>query len=185
MTASRTLDFDPSLMTVERYRLLPGREDAIQELHLGMLVTLTHPKMGILKIRSRLVRLLRPLAEHLGVVESEVAFRALPEYDLRGADVAFVSQTRWDSTSGEDNLRGSPELVIEVLSPSNTRHEIQEKAALCLSTGAEEFWVVDPKRDTVTITRLDSSSEMYQTGDIIPLAMFGAAEIEVAAIFRQ
>jgi hypothetical protein len=46
MTASRTLDFDPSLMTVEQYRLLPDREDVIQELHLGMLVTLTHPNMG-------------------------------------------------------------------------------------------------------------------------------------------
>jgi Uma2 family endonuclease len=172
-------------MTVDQYRLLPDREDVIQELHWGILVTLSRPKMKHAKVQSRLVRLLRPLAEHLGVVESEVAFRALPEYDLRGADVAFVSQARWDSTSGEDNLRGSPELVIEVLSPSNTRREIQEKAALCLSTGTEEFWAVDLKRDTVTITRLDSSSQVYQTGDIIPLAMFGATEIEVAAIFRQ
>jgi hypothetical protein len=47
------------------------------------------------KLQSRLVRLLRPQAEHLGVVESEVAFRALAEYDLRGADAAFVSRQRW------------------------------------------------------------------------------------------
>jgi Uma2 family endonuclease len=173
------------LLTVDQYRLLPDREDVIQELRLGMLVTLTHPKMGHVKIRSRLLRLLRPLAEHIGVVESEVAFRALPEYDLRAADVAFVSQDRWDSTSGEDNLRGSPELVIEVLSPSNTHREIQEKAALCLSTGTKEFWTSDPKRDIITVTRLDSSSHVYRTADRIPLAMSGAAQIEVAAIFRQ
>lgn len=79
-------------------------------------------------------------------------FRALPQYELRGADVAFVSQQRWDATNNDDNLHGSPELVIEVLSPSNTRAEIQEKAALCLSTGAREFWVVDPIRRTVTVT---------------------------------
>ena len=137
------------------------------------------------RVQLQLVRLLQPFAEGLGVLTTEVAFRALPEYDLRAADVAFVSQDRWDSTSGEDNLRGSPELVIEVLSPSNTHREIQEKAALCLSTGTEEFWAVDPKRNTVTITRLDSSSHVYRTGDRIPLAMFGAAQIEVAAIFRQ
>jgi Uma2 family endonuclease len=87
------------------------------------------------RLQSRLVRLLRPKAEHLGVVESEVAFRALPEYELRGADVAYVSQDRWDSTDDDDNLRGSPEIVIEVLSPSNTTAEMQQKAALCLSTG--------------------------------------------------
>jgi Uma2 family endonuclease len=91
------------------------------------------------KLQSRLARLLRPKAEHLGVVETEVAFRALPEYDLRGVDVAYVSQQRWDATADDDNLHGSPELVIEVLSPSNTRAEIREKAVLCLSTGAQEF----------------------------------------------
>jgi Uma2 family endonuclease len=175
----------PLLITVDQYRLLPDREDVIEELHWGMLVTLTRPKMKHAKLRSRLVRLLRPLAEHLGVVEPEVAFRALPEYDLRAADVAFVSQVRWDSTSGEDNLRGSPELVIEVLSPSNKRREMQEKAALCLSTGTEEFWAVDPKRNTVSVTRLDSSSHVYMHGDRIPLAMFGATEVEVAAVFRH
>ncbi len=175
----------PLLMTVDQYRLLPDREDVIEELHWGMLVTLTRPKMKHAKVQSRLVRLLRPLAEHLGAVESEVAFRALPEYDLRAADVAFVSHVRWDSTSEDDNLRGSPELVIEVLSPSNTRREIQEKAALCLSTGTEEFWSVDPTHNTVTVTTLDSSSRVYRTGDRIPLAMFGPAEIEVAAIFRH
>src|ERR1022692_4136213 len=78
---------EPLLMTVEQYRQLPDREDVIQELHWGMVVTLSRPKMSHAKLQSRLVRLLRPKAEHLGVVESEVAFRALPEYDLRGAEV--------------------------------------------------------------------------------------------------
>jgi Uma2 family endonuclease len=97
------------------------------------------------KLQSRLVRLLRPKAEHLGVVESEVAFRALAEYDLRGADVAFVSRERWDSTDDEDDLQGSPELVIEVPSPANTKRTMQENAALCLA-GAREFWVVNSGR---------------------------------------
>jgi hypothetical protein len=65
------------------------------------------------------------------------------------------------------------------------RREIQEKAALCLSTGTEEFWAVDLKRNIVTVIRLDSSSHLYRTGDRIPLLMFGATEIELAAIFRH
>src|ERR1017187_1987041 len=66
---------EPLLMTVEQYRQLPDREDVIQELHWGMVVTLSRPKMSHAKLQSRLVRLLRPKAEHLGVVESEVAFK--------------------------------------------------------------------------------------------------------------
>ena len=83
---------EPLLMTVDEYRQLPDREDVIQELHWGMVVTMCRPKMKHAKLQSRLVRLLRPKAEHLGVVETEVAFRALPEYDLRGVDVAYVSR---------------------------------------------------------------------------------------------
>jgi Uma2 family endonuclease len=140
-------------MTVDEYRQWPDREDVIQELHRGTLVTLPRPTMGHAKLQSRLVRLLRPKAEHLGAVATEVAFGALREYDLRGAHVAFVSRGRWDSTSADDNLHGSPELVIEVLSPSDTRAEIREKAVLCLSSGAQEFSVVDPKRETVSVTK--------------------------------
>jgi|HubBroStandDraft_1064217.scaffolds.fasta_scaffold00993_13 Uma2 family endonuclease len=173
---------EPLLMTVDEYRQLPDREDVIQELHWGMVVTMCRPKMKHAKLQSRLVRLLRPKAEHLGVVETEVAFRALPEYDLRGVDVAYVSQQRWDATDDDDNLRGSPELVIEVLSPSNTRAEIHEKAVLCLSTGALEFWVVDPKRETVSVTRQGSVPKVHQMGDRIPLPMFHS-HLDVSEIF--
>jgi Uma2 family endonuclease len=173
---------EPLLMTVEQYRQLPDREEVIQELHCGSLVTLSRPKMGHTKLQLRLVRLLRPKAEHLGVVETEVAFRALPEYDLRGADVAYVSQRRWDATEDDDNLRGSPELAIEILSPSNTRAEIREKAVLCLSSGAQEFWVVDLKRETVSVTSQSGAPTVYHMGDRIPLAMFGSY-LDVSEIF--
>ena len=129
----------PLLMTVDQYRLLPGREDVVRELHWGTVVTLTRPKMKHAKVQLGLVALLQPFVQNLGVVATEVAFRALPEYDLRGADVAYVSQSRWDNTPDDDNLRGSPELVIEVLSPSNTLAEMREKAALCLPPELKSF----------------------------------------------
>lgn len=173
---------EPLLMTVEQYRELPEREDVIQELHWGEVVTLAPPRLKHLKTQSRLVRLLRPKAEHLGVIESEVGFRALPEYELRIADVAFVSRERWDAADEDDNLHGSPELVIEVLSPSNTKAEMREKAALFLSTGAQEFWIVDPNRKTVTVMRRQEGALIYQIGDRIPLNLFGG-DLAASEIF--
>lgn len=163
---------EPTLMTVDEYRALPTSHNTVQEFHWGSVVTMTRPKMKHVRLQSRLARLLRPKAEHLGIVETEVAFRALPEYDLRGADVAFVSQARWDCTDDDDNLHGSPELVIEILSPSNTKREMQEKAALCLSTGAEEFWVVDRDHQTVSITSRSGHSNLYRRGERLPLPLF-------------
>ena len=172
---------EPILMTVEQYHAAPPCADVITELHWGQVVTLTRPKMKHAKLQSRLIRLLRPKAEHLGVVESEVAFRALAEYDLRGADVAFVSRERWDATSDDDNLRGSPELVIEVLSPSDTKREMHEKATLYLATGAHEFWIVDAKQKNVTVVRREGSV-VYEIGQLIPLALFGG-DLSAANIF--
>ena len=170
------------LMTVDEYCQLPEREDVIQELHWGQVVHLARPKMKHTRLQNRLVDLLRPLAAGWGTVGAEMPFRALPEYDLRGADVALVSRERWNATDEDGYLQGSPELVIEVLPPSNTKAEMREKAALYLSTGCVEFWVVDPKRRTVSITRRDGQNVSFGSGAQIHLAMLGA-DIAVDEIF--
>ena len=170
------------LTTVDEYRQLPARDDVIQELHWGRVVTLTRPKMKHSKVQYRLVELLRPLVTGWGIAAAEIPFRALPEYDLRGADIACVSGARWDATRDEDNLSGSPELVIEVLSPSNTNEEMREKAALYLATGCEEFWVVDTRRKSVTVAHRGGESRIYQVGDSVRLRAFNG-EIAVAEIF--
>lgn len=139
----------PPLITVEEYCPVARREDVIEELHLGRIVVLPHPKKGHAQLRQRLLELLSPHARGKGFIAPGLAFRAIAEYDVRGSDVAFVSRPRWNEAADDDYLRGSPELVVDILSASGTTREIQEKAALCLSTGTEEFWIVDPDRMTV------------------------------------
>ncbi len=173
---------EPKLITVNEYRQLPARADLVQELHWGQVVTLTFPKKKHTKLKSRLFDLLRPHVEGKGLVAAELPFRAVPEYDLRAADVAFVSQQLWDATAEDDNLHGAPELVVEVLSPSNTKAEVREKAALSLANGAEEFWIVDPVRLNVTVMRRHGGAFVYETGDRLPLTLFGG-EIEIGQIF--
>jgi Uma2 family endonuclease len=170
------------LTTVERYRELAEQPGVVQELRLGQVVAVPLPKAGVQKLQYRLADLLRPIGGKQGIVTYKFPFRALPQYDLRGADVASISQERWNETDDNDNLRGSPELVIEILSPSNTKTETQKKAALCLSTGCEEFWLVDPQRKTVNVTRQNGDYTLYGMGDRIPLARFNAG-LDVDAIF--
>jgi len=54
--------------------------------------------------------------------------------------VAFVSTDRWEKT--DRYFEGAPEIVIEVLSPSNTAAEMMDKEQLCLENGAKEFWAL-------------------------------------------
>ncbi len=173
-----------SLMTVDEYWQLPSRDDAIEELHWGQLVVLSFPKQIHKRIQRRLIALLGPIAGEQGVLDIELAFRALPEYEVRGADVAYVPKDRYEAIGDNDYLRGSPEIVFEVLSRSNTKAEMREKAALCLATGTVEFWIVDPGREVVTILRRGEMPATYTSADQIPLALFDG-QLAVADIFSR
>jgi Uma2 family endonuclease len=116
-------------------------------------------------------------------VQEELAFRPLPEHELWIADIAAVTAARWDATDDDDNLAGSPELVIEVLSPSNTVEEINDRERLCLETGCREFWVVDPKLRQVKVSKPDGLTRTYQAGQAIPLDLFGEGTLPVNEIF--
>ena len=171
-------------MTVEEFRNLPEDSGPVyHELRHGELVPVTRPKFKHFRIQKRLEQLLEPLAQKLGVVAMELAFRPLPEHELWAADVAYVSEERWRNIDPDDNLVGAPELVIEVLSPSNTAPEIDDKEQLCFQNGAQEFWVVNPDWHLVKVSTPDGHTVTYRAGQEIPLPLFGAEKLAVDAIF--
>ncbi len=61
---------------------------------------------------------------------------------VKAADVAWCSARVWDSLDGGSCFETAPEICVEVLSPSNTRGEIEEKKALYFEEGALEVWLV-------------------------------------------
>ncbi len=77
----------------------------------------------------------------------------------------------------------APEIVIEVLSPSNTAAEMLDKQKLCLENGSREFWVIDADRRQVLVSTPDRHTISYPAGQEIPLPLFGEAKITVDAIF--
>jgi Uma2 family endonuclease len=170
-------------MTVEEFHALPETGPFRLELHNGELVKVTRPAHKHHLLQEHLVGLLRPASSGFGHVSMELAFRALPEYELRIADVAYVSQERWDRIDLEDSLRGAPDLVIEVLSPSNTAAEMAEKEKLCLENGSREFWVLYPKLRQVKVSTPDGITTTYRDGQEIPLRLFGSGALPVNAIF--
>ncbi|HTS62556.1 MAG TPA: Uma2 family endonuclease [Candidatus Acidoferrales bacterium] len=82
----------------------------------------------------------------------------------------------------DDNLRGAPELVIEVKSPWNTQAQLQELAALCLLNGTIEFWVVDLEKKTVSVVQ-EGAAILNAPGATIPLTAFGGDGVTVDEIF--
>lgn len=54
-------------------------------------------------------------------------------------------------------IEGPPDLVIEVLSPSNQSHDVVTKRTLYGEAGVREYWIVNPERRTLEVLMLDHS----------------------------
>ena len=70
-------------------------------------------------------------------------------------------------------VEGPPDLVIEVLSPSNRGHDLLTKRALYARAGVREYWLVDPDARTVEILTLDRDAfhlAMAASGDEAPVS---------------
>jgi Uma2 family endonuclease len=61
------------------------------------------------------------------------------------ADVAWASPAFMRRHAFETPYKQSPELCIEVVSPSNSRKELREKIDAYLAAGAQEVWIVYPQ----------------------------------------
>ena len=65
------------------------------------------------------------------------------------ADLAWASPQFMSEHGGETPLMRAPELCIEVVSPSNSVKELEEKVAGYLAASAEEVWIVYPQSKRV------------------------------------
>ena len=173
----------PKPLTVEEYEKIPDPPGGRYELHHGELAFVTYPIRQHKDLQRRLRKILESMAEPLGfLVDTEYPYRPIPENEVWGADVACVKLDRHLAESKW--LIGSPELVIEVRSPSNTKAQLRDKAMTTLAgSGAAEFWIVDPKTRTVSVYT-KGGMYVYGADSAVPVPLF-EGRILVGAIFAD
>jgi Uma2 family endonuclease len=80
-------------------------------------------------------------------------------------------------------LSGSPDLVVETLSPTDRISEVEEKVAAWLAGGARLVWVVSPKLRTITVYRsltdivTLTAKDTLGGGDVVPGFQMNVAEV--------
>ena len=62
---------------------------------------------------------------------------------VKAADVAWASEATMSELGNRTCFPRAPEICVEILSPRNTRKQIEEKMALYFDAGAREFWTCD------------------------------------------
>ena len=71
-------------------------------------------------------------------------------YSVVEPDLFYISREK-RFTLGDNFVDGAPDMVVEVLSPSNRMQDLVKKAALYAQYGVAEYWVVDPESQTVAV----------------------------------
>ena len=86
---------------------------------------------------------------------------------VRGVDVGFISNERLAQVQSESYLDVAPELVVEVVSPGNTRQEMREKVEEYFGVGVERVWIVEPKRERALVYRDAGHSDEIRRGGVL------------------
>lgn len=53
---------------------------------------------------------------------------------------------------------GAPDWIIEIISPSNSRHDYVRKLNLYADTGVREYWIVDPIKESIFVYYLEQEN---------------------------
>lgn len=92
-------------------------------------------------------------AQRLGLLLDGQTGCRMKSGDLFSPDISFVTSERWTACqmTKETFFVGAPDLVIEVLSPSDTMGVIDEKFRQYFENGAKLAWLVNPLTRTVLV----------------------------------
>lgn len=101
-------------------------------------------------------------------------------------DLLFVSGKRRDLLVGA-SVRGAPDLVVEVLSPSTASRDRGIKRRLYERLGVPQYWIVDPVAEAIDVWRFgdDPECERFVTTLPVRLGTEPVGVIDLPAIFAE
>lgn len=104
----------------------------------------------------------------------DVYFPTFPKQDFNTIDTIVqpdISVICDSSKIINKGCLGAPDLIVEILSPSTNKKDLNEKFHLYEKRGVKEYWVIDPGNKYIEIFHLQSkeeNTEKYDNGTIIP-----------------
>ena len=172
--------------TVEDY--MATSDDERWELLDGELIRLHTPgtlhQMILVKLGCRMSEFID--SRGLGKVFAAPTDVVLSDNDVVEPDLLFVSAERQHIITPA-NIQGSPDLVVEILSPGTAGLDQGYKRELYARHGVKEYWIVGTDPDAVSLLLLqDNGYEVVETlgvGETLKSFTFPGLSIEVDDIF--
>jgi Uma2 family endonuclease len=112
-------------------------------------------------------------------------------FDVVEPDLLYMSNARAAEILTAKHVKGSPQLVIEIGSPSTRGRDETIKRRLYERTAVDEYWVVDPDVDLVRVYRRTGDrfarpmELSLEAGDVLTTPLLPGIELKLADIFKE
>ncbi len=130
------------------------------------------------------------MRHNLGVVDSEKALVGLTRNDYE-PDICFWNAETAASFQDNQMEHPAPDLIVEVLSKSTTGRDRGIKFEDYAAHGVQEYWIIDPVRQSVEQYQLDEATMAFATAavlyntDTLTAITVPGFQISVNAIFDK
>jgi Uma2 family endonuclease len=177
------------LFTAEDYKNLPETGPRYQLVQ-GDLIVAPAPNRYHQEISGNLEFIFRAyLKEHpIGKVYHAPFDVYLDEHNIFQPDILFVSKER-SGILTRQGAEGAPDLIIEILSPSSARLDLDRKRKVYARHGVIELWIIVPETRQVQVYRLQEQpnrpSAIYERTDAFESPLLPALRLEAAEIFAE
>ena len=174
--------------TYEDYKSLPESETKRYELIEGELIKVPSPNEYHQRISGKLEFILRAFIENknLGKVYDAPFDVAFSEEDVVHPDILFVSKENYRIIT-EEEIRGAPDLIIEILSPATAERDRTYKRTLYARYGVREYWIVDPEKKTIEVLSIGKTGfetfGIYRKTDTLKSPIFPGLTIKLSEVF--
>ncbi|GHV74862.1 hypothetical protein AGMMS49940_21640 [Spirochaetia bacterium] len=172
--------------------VLEWDEDFRAEIIEGELYMMSPP---VRKHQGLLRELFVPIANFLKgkpckVYPAPFGVRLHPRKDLRDKtvlepDISVICDV---SKLDDRGCNGAPDMIIEILSPSTGTKDKVRKYNLYLDAGVREYWIVDPKTETVQVYVLENGryvAASYGDADTIAVTVLPGCTINLKEVFAE
>ncbi|CAN5310998.1 Uma2 family endonuclease [soil metagenome] len=131
------------------------------------------------------------LRQHLGEKGKNELYLApfdvqLSDTTVVQPDICYFSKKR-ASRLTHHGAEGAPDLVVEILSPSNAHLDLGVKREIYARSGVEELWIVDPEADELRVYDLaagaQSPTATLTAGDTLQTRLLPEFALELREIF--
>ena len=186
-----TTEATPRLYSYDDYAAID--DDERYEVLEGELVPMgPAPRWDHQKVAGNLFTYLNLYAMETGagtafVAAVDVVLKAERPANVLQPDAGFVLRSHHDRITAP-NLQGAPDLVVEVLSPSNARKDTVRKRRLYEQYGVPEFWIVPLSVDQIEVLRLGPDGRygaaiVFKPGDTLTSPLLPGFALDVAKAF--